>query len=70
MERKSVSSSNISSIGYDISSKILEVEFNDGSIYEYYRVPEHVYQGIMAASSHGTYLSQNVKGNYQYKKIR
>ena len=43
MERQSVSSSNLRSIGYDHSSSTLEVEFNNGSIYQYFDVPENVY---------------------------
>lgn len=43
MNRTSVTSSNIASIGYDPSSLTLEVEFTDGSIYQYFDVPEAVY---------------------------
>jgi len=45
MERKNVLSSNIKSIGY--YNKILEVEFLNGSIYDYYEVPERLFVGIM-----------------------
>jgi hypothetical protein len=40
MERHSVTSSNVKSIGYDASSSTLEVEFNSGGIYQYYSVPK------------------------------
>ena len=70
MKRISVSSSNIASIGYDSNSQILEVEFNNGSIYQYFNVPDSVYQGLMNASSHGIYLNQYVKGTYQYEQIK
>ena len=32
MERTSVTSSNINSIGYDADSQILEIEFNNGAV--------------------------------------
>lgn len=35
MEREPVVSSNIASIGYDENNNILEVEFNNGNVYEY-----------------------------------
>ena len=35
MKRVSVQSSNICSIGYDENQSILQVEFNNGSIYNY-----------------------------------
>ena len=70
MERNSVSSSNLASVGYDVSLKILEVEFNNGSIYQYFNVPESVYNGLMNASSHGSYFDSNVKkAGYSYKKV-
>lgn len=69
MERKSVSSSNIASIGYDESASILEIEFLNGSIYHYFDVPRDVYQDLMDADSHGKYLTSNIKGNYNYSKV-
>ena len=69
MNRINVSSSNISSIGHDSSSNTLEVEFHDGSIYQYYGVPESEYNELMNASSHGQYLNEYIKGKYSYRKI-
>lgn len=70
MERQYVSSSNIASIGYDASDMILEVEFLNGAIYQYYDVPQSLYDGLMSASSHGSYLDAYVKkGGYRYCKI-
>jgi len=70
MQRVSVSSSNIRSIGYESESKILEIEFNSGSIYQYYKVPEEIYQNLMNAGSHGRYFRQNIKNTYAYTRIR
>ncbi|WP_454054124.1 KTSC domain-containing protein [Clostridium sp. Marseille-Q7071] len=69
MERTIVSSSNIYSIGYDAYSNTLEVQFHTGSIYQYYNVPQSVYNGLISASSHGSYLHSYVKGSYQYKRM-
>lgn len=69
MERKPVVSSNIASIGYDENNNILEIEFNNGNVYEYYDVPLHEYEGLMSADSKGTYLNANIKkGGYRYSK--
>jgi hypothetical protein len=70
MNRISVSSSNISSIGYDPTTQVLEVEFNDGSIYQYDGVPQSVYDDFINASSHGQYLHQHIKDVYPHRKIR
>ncbi len=70
MNRIPVSSSNIASIGYDVESKILEVEFNGGGIYQYSNVPNEVYQGLMNAPSHGKYFHSRIKnGTYPFNKI-
>jgi len=69
MNRQSVSSSNIASIGYDDNSQTLEVEFLNGSVYHYFDVPQHIYDGLISADSHGQYLAQNVKGAYRYSKV-
>jgi len=65
----SVSSSNISSIGYDEPNQQLYVQFLNGSIYVYKGVPAHEYQNLMEASSHGSYLNRNFKNVYPYEKI-
>lgn len=69
MKRQPVQSSNISSIGYDAASQTLEIEFLNGGVYQYFDVPQNVYQGIMGASSHGEYLAQHIKGHYRYSKV-
>jgi len=38
MDRKQVNSSNIQSIGYDVQSAILEVEFTSGDVYQYFNL--------------------------------
>lgn len=70
MNRIPVNSSNINSIGYDILSAILEVEFKDGSIYRYYDVPDYIYKELMNAKSYGQFLSENIKYNFRYQKIK
>lgn len=69
MNRNFVESSNIESIGYDPNSETLEIEFLNGAIYQYFDVPEHVYQELMNADSHGKYLVSHIKGIYRYSKV-
>lgn len=69
MERIPVISSNVKSIGYDPESATLEVEFNNGSVYEYYEVPEEVYNDFLVASSKGKYLFHHIKNVYEYARI-
>jgi hypothetical protein len=68
MNRKTVASSNIRSVGYNIEKQILEVEFGGGSVYHYKEVgPTEVVQLIFAESL-GNYFAKNIKSKYQYVK--
>lgn len=70
MDRTSVSSSNLASVGYEPTTQTLEVKFLDGSVYQYSGVPQSVYSGLMSASSHGFYFDQYVKkARYSYRKV-
>ena len=69
MIRKDVNSSNIKSVGYDPTLKILEVEFDNSGIYQYLNVPENIYINLMNASSHGVYLNQFIKDKYSYREV-
>lgn len=70
MERVPVQSSSLASVGYDSQSSTLEVEFLNGSIYQYFGVPPHIHEGLMNAGSKGSYLDQNIKkAGYSYTRI-
>jgi len=69
MNRTPVSSSNVASIGYDDATSTLEIEFNNGSVYQYFDVSDKTYQELMAASSVGSYLATQIKGKYRYSKV-
>lgn len=69
MKRTHVESSNIESIGYDSSSQTLEIEFLNGTIYQYFDVPQRVFEELIGADSHGRYLNSNIKGIYRYSKV-
>lgn len=64
-----VSSSNISRVGYDSDTQTLQVEFKDGAVYQYFDVPENVFQDLLTAGSAGSYLHQNIKGAYRYSRV-
>ena len=69
MDRQQVSSSNIAAIGYNETTQTLEVEFKDGSVYEYLNVPHPTFDALMAAPSHGTFLNANIKGQFPYQRL-
>jgi hypothetical protein len=71
MQRQHVSSSNLKAVGYDPSTKTLEIEFLNGGLYQYSNVPQNIYDGLMLASSHGQYFDSHIKkGGFPYHKLR
>ena len=66
MEREPVISSIISSVGYDPTTENLEIEFTNGSVYEYYGVPYEEYSELMDAGSIGEHFHQHIRNSYPY----
>jgi hypothetical protein len=69
VEREYVSSSDISSVGYDRETATLEIEFNNGGVYQYDGVPEVVHGALMGAASKGKYFHTNIKGHYPFRRV-
>lgn len=70
MKRVPVHSSNLRSVGYDIDTHALEIEFHSGSIYLYFNVPEHIHEGLMSACSKGSYHDDYIKNQYTFTRVR
>ena len=70
MNRIPVSSSNLLSVGYEATTRTLEIEFRSGSVYQYLNVPPKIYEGLITAGSHGKYFDSYIKkGGYFYRRI-
>ena len=65
----SLSSSHLDSAGYDERLKLLQIQFVNGAMYEYYDVPKDIYIGLKTASSAYEYFQEHVKGVYRFSKI-
>ena len=69
MDRDPVSSDSVESVGYDEETMTLEVEFQDGAVYQYFDVPANVHAEFVGASSVGSYLAREIKGRYRYVRL-
>lgn len=70
MKRLPVESSNIKSIGHNFLTKNLEIEFKDGNIYRYKKVPRSIFRDIMGSESKGKYFFKNIRFDFPYRKYR
>ncbi len=68
MQRTHVSSSAISSVGYDEQRSVLEVEFQSGAVYDYFDVPPKVWRALQKAPSKGQFVSRRIRDRYPFAK--
>lgn len=69
MVRQPLKAVNIISVGYNPVSQTLEIEFHDGSIIQYYDLPNFVYQALISAELPDMYYEQNIKSTYHKMKL-
>lgn len=69
LERQSVKSRILRSVGYDDSTKILEIEFHTGLVYQYSGVPPKVFADLMHSGEIGKYFSEKVRPRFQTKQV-
>jgi len=65
MERQSVQSCNLKTVGYDTNLKNLEIEFHSGMVFQYQNVPSHIYANLLSAQSTGTFFTDKIKNRYR-----
>jgi hypothetical protein len=70
MRREHVDSSSLNSVGYDEGSHTLEVEFQNGGVYQYLGVPAGEYSSLLRADSMGRYVNYRIKPRYRYRRVR
>lgn len=65
----SVSSSSLSRIRWNEQTSTLDVEFIGGRVYQYFDVPEGIFNALRLAESHGKFFQQNIRGCYRYVQL-
>ncbi|HSX33915.1 MAG TPA: non-canonical purine NTP pyrophosphatase [Candidatus Saccharimonadales bacterium] len=69
MLRLPVESSDIVAVGYDPKTRILEIEFRGGRLYQYREVEPDVHARFMKSDSLGQFFSTAISGRYRYDRI-
>lgn len=64
MDRTDIVSSMILSAGYDTKESMLEIEFSDGEVWQYFDVPLSVWKDLIRSDSKGRTYKRTIK--YQY----
>jgi hypothetical protein len=69
VERLPVKSRILRSAGYDASAKILEIEFQNGLVYQFLNVPLKVSTDLMRSDEIGKYFTDKVRSRFQTKPV-
>lgn len=68
MNWQSVSSSNISEIGYDLPAQQMGIRFKKGGTYIASEVPADAFTDFVQSGSKGSYFHRVLKGAYNWVK--
>ncbi len=70
MERKPVNSSRIRAVGYDPSSRTMEIEFSDGRINAYRGVSPEIHRSFMNAPSPNSFFEDRIEEDFTAQRIK
>lgn len=69
MERTFIESSMISSIGYEVDSSTLEIEFKNGAVWQYFDFQESQWYAFEGAESQGKFFHREIKNQYSESQV-
>lgn len=70
IERKPIRRGGIKSAGYDRASRILEIEFDNGSVIQHTAVGEEIARRLIGSSSPASVYKDTIQEEYTIKRIR
>jgi KTSC domain len=65
-----VRSSSLALLSYDRRQAILQVEFRDGTAYQYAGVPLRTYHSLLKADSKGAYFNHYIRSRFPHAALR
>jgi len=63
-------STNLREESYNTENEVLTITFNNGSIYDYNKVPWSKFTKFRMAESHGKHFNENIAKAHDYKKVK
>ncbi len=70
MKMTAVDSTTLRTIGYDAERQLLQIEFQNRSLYQYFDVPAAVYEELLQAPSKGTYFNQSIRPKFDFARVK
>lgn len=69
MERLALNSTSLRTAGYEPRNAVLEIEFQDGAVYQFFAVPAENHSRLLQAKSHGAYFNSHIRNRFDFAKI-
>jgi len=70
IERKPIRRGGIKSAGYDRPSRVLEIEFDDGSVVQHTAVGEEIARRFLASSSPASVYKDTIQEEFTIRRVR
>lgn len=70
MHRVRVRSTVLAAVGYDETTRTLELRFHSGSLYRYRDVPPGVVLELLQSESLGHYFTTSIRDAYPFERLR
>jgi hypothetical protein len=70
MKMIAVDSTTLRTVGYDAERQLLQIEFQNRCIYQYFDVPAAVWEALLQASSKGTYFNRAIRQRFDYAPVK
>jgi len=65
-----VASTSLGTVSYDAERQLLQIEFRNRSIYQYFEVPATVYEELMQAPSKGAYFNRSIRPRFDFTLLK
>lgn len=69
MNRKTAHPTYIFAAGYDQNTNTLEVELQSGAVFQYYDLPQKIYDEFEKAKSKTRYYNSNIRDVYAFSRV-
>ncbi len=69
MERAAVASGALKSVGYDAGTRVLEVEFRTGRVYQYEDVPPETHAWLLRVENKGGFLNRMIIDRFRALEV-
>lgn len=70
IERKPIRRGGIKSAGYDRSARVLEIEFDNGSVIQHIAVGEEIARRFLSASAPASIYKDTIEEEFTIKRVK